>query len=282
MNTSLAAKGHNQPPDYAQEVTDRMAADYAEMATSVSSVLEEARGLPEAVDDEDDLHKVSEIVVRMRDTINRADAARKAEKEPYLRSGQAIDGFFNSLIERLDKAIKVISKRAHEYQQRKLAAERERRRLEAEATARAELELRRKAEQQAREAEEARLAADRARKAEHIETKSAAAVEAEQAASNAKIEAQIAADAAEAAHIDTLRKPAELARSRFDDGRLTTMRQVPFVEILDKMKLDAVALWPFVKEEHALQALKAWAKTNSHKKPMDGAVIEMRDDTVFK
>jgi hypothetical protein len=41
--------------------------------------------------------------------------------------------------------------------------------------------------------------------------------------------------------------------------------------------LDKDLLWPFLKEEHILMALKAWAKTKSHKTPMAGAVIEMRN-----
>jgi hypothetical protein len=102
------------------------------------------------------------------------------------------------------------------------------------------------------------------------------------AAETAIAEANLASDAAEAAHIETLRKASDMTRSRFDGGRVVTMKQVGYVEVLDKMKLDPVALWPFIKEEYALQALKAWAKTNSFRRPMDGAIVEMRDDTVIR
>ena len=280
--TNLAERGHNQPPDYAQEVTDRMARDYAEMATNVTAILNEARDMPATVDGEEQLRRFSEVVVRMRDTSARVETTRKSEKEPYLRAGQAVDGFFNSLVERLDKGMKVLSKRVNDYQQHKLAEERERRRIEAEATARAEREQREAAAKALREAEEARLAAERARKPESIEQKGAVADLAESTASSAAIAAQEAAAAAEAAHIETLRKPSEIVRSRFDEGRLVTMKQVGYAEILDKMALDPVALWPFIKEEAALQALKAWAKTNGFKRPMNGAIVEMRDDTVIR
>jgi hypothetical protein len=60
------------------------------------------------------------------------------------------------------------------------------------------------------------------------------------------------------------------------------MRQVGYAEIVDKMALDPVALWPFIKEDHALAALKAWAKTSSFKKQMTGAVVEMRDESVIR
>ena len=60
------------------------------------------------------------------------------------------------------------------------------------------------------------------------------------------------------------------------------MRQVGYAEITVKMKLDAAALWPFIREEHALAALKAWAKTHGYKRSMDGAVVEMRDESVIR
>lgn len=277
-----AIPGSNQAPDHAQQVSQRMAEEYAELAKSTTGVLDEARALPESVDDEAALKAFSDVVVRMRDTVGRAEGARIAEKEPFLRGGQAVDGYFNTIKARLEKGMEILTKRVNIYQQRKLAEERERRRIEAEATERAAREARETEARLAREAEERRLAAERARKPEHIETKSAAAVEAEQAASAALVEASLAADRAEEAHIDTLRKPADMTRSQFGDGRLVTMRQVGYVEITDKMALDPAVLWPFIKEEHALQALKAWAKTTSHKRAMNGAIIEMRDDTVIR
>jgi hypothetical protein len=279
---AIAERGHNQPPDYAQEITDRMARDYAELEKSAADLLAEARTLPEEVDDEASLKTFSDVVVRMRDTVGRAEGVRIAEKEPFLRGGQAVDGFFNSMKTRLEKGMLALTKRVNVYQQRKLAEERERRRLEAEALAREAREKQEAEAKAAREAEEKRLAADRARKPEQAAAKSAAAIAAEQAASDAAVEASLAADRAQEAHINTLHKPAEMTRSQFDDGRLVTMRQVGYVEIVDKMKLDWATLAPFVKEEHALQALKAWAKTNSFRRPMDGAIIEMRDDTVIR
>jgi hypothetical protein len=281
MNT-LSTRGHNQPPDYAQEVTDRMAADYAEMSATVTAQLGAARDLPATVDGEEQLRIFSDQIVAMRDTAARAEATRKAEKEPYLRAGQAVDGFFSTLVERLNGGVKVLSKRVNDYQQKKLAEERQRRQVEADRLAREAAAKKAEEDRLAREAEDRRLAAERARNPEKIEEKSAIADMAEQAASTASIDAAIAAEQAEAAHIDTLRKPSDMARSRFDAGRLVTMKQVGYVEILDKMKLDAETLWPFVKEEHALQALKAWAKTTSHKRQMDGAVVEMRDETVVR
>jgi len=284
MNTATRETpglGDNQP-NHVQDVIDRLADEYKALEETTAAALEKARQLPVELQDETDLEKLSNQVVDMRDIAARAEATRKAEKEPYLRSGQAVDGFFNGLKERLEKGMRVLTQRANDYQQKKLAAERERRRLEAERQQRIADAERKEAQRKIREAEERRLEAERARKPETIAAKSAVADQLEQQAAEQAAAASAAANAAHAAHIETLKTPAEVARSRFDGGRLATMAQVGHVEIVDKMKLDAATLWPFIKEDHALQALKAWAKTTAFKRPMDGAIVEMRDDTVIR
>jgi len=85
---------------------------------------------------------------------------------------------------------------------------------------------------------------------------------------------------ADDARIDTTAKAADMVRTRLDSGSLVTMRQVPFVVIDDLDGLDMAALWPFVKEEHKLAALKQWAKVTGHKRAMKGATIKMVDETV--
>ena len=47
-----AVMGDNVAPDYAQEVTNRMAADYAELTRSADAALTEARELPKEVSDD--------------------------------------------------------------------------------------------------------------------------------------------------------------------------------------------------------------------------------------
>lgn len=282
MTTDLKPRDHNQPPDVAEEVSGRLAEDYGELARNAAALLEQARALPEEVADEADLEKFSNVVVELRDAAGRAEAARVAEKEPYLRSGQAVDGFFGSVKERLTKGMGVLKRRVDAYQLRKLNEERERRGLAEEQARRVAQKAAQEAATAAAAAEEARLAAERARKPENQETKGAIADQAEETASAAQAVAQVAIGAAQEKRIDALAKPAEMARSRFDEGRLVTMRQVGYVEIVDKMALDPVALWPFIKEDDAKKALTAWAKTHGYKRAMPGAVVEMRDESVIR
>ena len=202
--------GSNQPPDIIEQVTDRLAEDYGELSRNAASLLEQARGLPESVDDETALEQFSNVVVALRDAAARAEAARTSEKEPYLRSGQAVDGFFGSLKERLTKGMTVLKRRVDDYQNRKLAAERERRRL-AEEQARREAEgAARQAREAAEAAEAARLAAARARIPASQEAKGAVADQAEAAASAAQVEAQLTRDQAQEA---MNRSPAQAVRN---------------------------------------------------------------------
>jgi flagellar biosynthesis GTPase FlhF len=275
-----AVRGHNDPPKVAQDVTDRMAADYGELSRTVTTYLDEARALPGAVESESDLRMFSDVVVRLRDTAARAESSRKAEKEPYFRAGQAVDGFFSNLVERLSKTEAVLKQRCNVYQQRKLEEERaarQRARLEAE---RLEREAAARAAEEARVARAKQDAADRARK--DIEEKQVAADEQAVVADSANIDALMRRDDADAARLATLKKSADLTRSRFDEGRIATMRQVGYAEVMDKMALDHEKLWAFVSDDAAAKALRAWAKTTGYKQQMDGAVIGFRDETVIR
>ena len=276
--------GDNRPPPEVayRAVIERLASEYLQLSISASELIDAAKLLPETVLDESELQTFSNNIIALRDAVARAEAARVAEKEDYLRSGQAVDGFFGGIKERLTKAMNVLHRRVGEYQNAKLAAERERRRLEAEQRARDAQQARDREERSRREAEEARLAALRARLPQTREEKAAIADEAEGAASQAAAAAAVAAASAEEARIETMRKASEIARSRFEEGRLVTMKRVPFVEIIDFEKLDAARLWPFVPPEAKERALKAWAKSTGYSRAMDGAVIEMRDETVVR
>lgn len=145
------------------------------------------------------------------------------------------------------------------------------------------------------EAEQAEIAAKaaRARNAENqerlqreaaeaqakIDKERAEQIERDRIAQDKIKEDRIAAEAleqkADDARIDATAKPGDMVRTRLEGGAMATMAQVPHVEISDVSKLNKELLWPFLKDEHVLMALKAWAKTKSHKTQMDGAIIKM-------
>ena len=300
----LAPAGHNEGPDRGKLEAERLAAEYRELTNDVADLLAEADKLPERIDDDPTVAIVGRIIKRMRDLTGRIAAHHVAEKEPHLRAGQAVDGFFFAMWERIAKRGKTgkpgvadeLQARVDDYAQRKHAEELQKR-LAAEEAARKEraaaLEReqaeRRRVEDEQRKAQEAEAAAARARKAANVEAhqdraaahEDAAAVAAEQA-ERERVAGLMAADKHDQARITAAAKPADMVRTRAGDDVMMTMKREPFVEIVDGDALDAAKLWPFVRHEHKLAALKAWAKTTEHKVAMAGAIIEMRNRGVIR
>jgi hypothetical protein len=277
-----AISGHNEAPISAQSVTAAMARDYAALAQATSALLVEAKALPDAVSDEGDLQVVSAVIVKIRDKAKLANATREKEKEPYLRGGQAVDAFFKDLIDRLDKTNTILGRRVNAYQQAKLAEERARREREARDAALVAAEAAARVAEQQRLQREAEEAAARARKAENIAAHNEEAANRAELAAAASASATLAFNEAAAAEFAAKQKPAELTRSRFEEGTLVTMKQVGYVELVDASLLDLAVLRPFLKDEHLVMALRAWAKINGYKKPMPGAIVEMRDEAVVR
>lgn len=287
-----AVVGSNQAPDYAQRVTDQMAADYAALATSITELLNKAREAATTVDTDDDAISLGVIVKDLRDAFNRADAYRQTEKESFLRSEQAVDAFFFALMEKCRRrnprdrsqkpgAADILQARIDDFLERKRIAEEAKRQQEAADQARIAREAKEKADREAREAEDKRLAADRARKPETIEEKAAIASEAEQRATESQAEAQIAATQAQDAHIATLAKPAEMARTR-GDGVLLTLAKDNDAIVVDRAKLDVVALFPLFTDKEVDKALRGWAKITGYNKPMAGAEIIKKNKGVTR
>lgn len=271
--------------DYAAEVVSRLSKDYAQLQSSVADVLLRLRELPKTIDDEHALEAYSSVIRDGRDLRKRLDAYHDSEKTIYLRSGQGVDQFFFGLEEKLARrkprdpagGLDVADARVDDYMQRKLAAERaERERVAAEERAKADA-IRRQEEEARRASDEAAAKAARARNAENVAAHQAEADRQRKLADEAREAEILAAQRADDARIDTKASAADMTRTRLDTGAVATMAQVPFVQIDDITLLDKNLLWPFLKEEHVLMALKAWAKTKSHRTPMAGATIELRN-----
>jgi hypothetical protein len=281
-NPRAVMGANQQSPDYAANMQKELEGNYQALSDAASRHLETARALPAMVDSDETMALFAPIVKDLRDTAKRADSIRTAEKEPHLRRGQAVDQFFKGIEDRLNKAVVILEARVNDYQQQKLAAERRRREEEARAAAQAAAEARARAEAEEAARRAAALAADRARTQENMAKRQEEMQAAAKGAEEAREEARRREQEAEDARVETLRKSSDLVRTRLDDGALVTMRQVPHVAIEDRYKLDYALLAPFLKEDHILSALKAWAKTTSHRTPMAGAIIEMRDATVIR
>jgi flagellar biosynthesis GTPase FlhF len=277
--------GHNKPPAEAQHVTDRMAADYAELAINTRSLIDDASLLPAVVQDHDDSASVSAMVVKLRDLHKRTESLRVTEKAPYLRAGEAVDAFFFGLQDLIKPVGKDLNGRVHDFNQRLLQEERRKQAEELRKRQEEEAAARRRQEAADKAAQEAAAAAARARKPETVEARQQEADKAREEAEVARVDTMIAQEQSVQAFHETLKSPSQLVGHRFSTdgiGGQVGMRRQPVVAIEDSALLDKTLLWPFIKEEEKLRALKAWAKTTSHRTKMEGAIITTTDGTVIR
>jgi len=300
LNTPIdtrVAPGSNEAPDFAKEVTDRIASEYIGLSNTLDELINEIPKLPEKVSSDADALMVGALIKRMRDLDSRVESVRTLEKEPYLRGGNAVDSFFNAMRDLIGKRNKndrkakdgytdILQRRIDDYQDQKLAEEKARREAERVAAERAAQEAARKAAQEAQAAEEARQKAERARKAENIAANQVLADQQAQAAAIAQQKADDALQAAEDARLATFAKPADMTRVRGGaeggGGVTLTMAQEPFALVTDRTKLDWALIAPFFTDAEVEKALRAWARTTGHRVKMNGAEIGFRSKGVTR
>jgi hypothetical protein len=288
MSDQSAGIGHNVSPDYAATITAQLEKDYAELLSNSAALLDEARAMPKEVTEENQLTSFASLIDRLRDTAARFLTFHVSEKEPHLRAGQAVDTFFFRNAEKLQRrnkkdnpgAADILHARVDAFMQAKLLREREAREEAARKAREEEDRIAAAAAKAAQQAVDDAAAAARARKPENVAALQTSAADNKAAAQALLAQLNQASSKADDARIDTLAKPADMVRTRTEGGQLITMKQVPFVALEDRTKLDMAELWPHLKDEHILMALKAWARTKDHKTPMAGAVIKMVDETV--
>lgn len=301
LNPRAVPGNNTDAPDYAKQESERLRSDYGLLETTVVELEDEARPLVEdengnpkdpadIITDPEVKGRVATLIKRMRDTATRANSFREAEKQPHFRRGQGVDMFFFGLIDRLSKRDRknrdgmgdTLQRALDEYDNRILLEEQARRRRAAEEAQREADRLRREEVERLRVAEETRLAAERARKPETTAAKQEIANTAEVLATEATIDAALATNKAEDLHVQTLARPADIMRSRGDDGTLSTMKREGYAEIADARLLDKEALWPFISINEKEKALRAWAKSTGHTQEMTGAKIGFRNKSVVR
>lgn len=306
-----ARMGGNNPPlpaliseaaerdDFAKLVTEWLGERFGfapqettDLLNECTALVKNADGSLKPIEDDATKAKVASLIKRIRDAVKKFDGMHDKEKTAYHRGGQAVDQYFFALIDRLarrDKknkpgAADVLQGLLTDYDTKVLAAENARRAAAAAEAARIAREAQLKAEQEERDRLEAEAAAARARNPEKIEEKKEVAQEKTVTAAVATAEASRAQAVADEKRIETFAKPADIMRSRGDDGTLTTMATEPYAEIIPGQDglLDKEALWPYIKLEAKEQALRAYAKNTGYTVQMNGATIGRRPKSVVR
>jgi hypothetical protein len=106
----------------------------------------------------------------------------------------------------------------------------------------------------------------------------------EQEAAAARIESGVANARAEDATLQTKTTASSMVGEHFEGERSgkVTMRKQEVVYINDIAKLDLEQLRPFLKEEHLLMALRAWARATNFAREMPGATVLVREATIVR
>lgn len=305
---NLRGVGDNNPPiaasisayegDFAADVTKHLNEVYGKYEGIIAGLMAEAAALvrdPETgelkpITDAETKGKVATLIKRIRDLAKALSSFHEKEKTPYLRGGQACDQRFFGWIDKLLRRAKankpgaadVLGEMLTDYDTMMLEREKAERRRIADEEARVAREKQIEAARLAKEAADRQAEADRARKPAIIEQKQEVAQETAAAASEAKVDAAISAGKAEAAHVDTLAKPADIMRQRGDDGTMTTMATEAYAVVEDEALLDKNMLWPFIPLAAKEQAFRAWAKNTGYTQQMAGGKCGRRPKSVVK
>jgi multidrug resistance efflux pump len=270
-------------PNYFADVMRRLTQEYP--TTAADQIIEEAEKLPPTVENTEEMSKVAQYIHRVRDFLKQAKAERVAEKEVYLRSGDAVDAHFGGMIDRVNVLYTSLNARVDNYKRRQLEEERARReelaRKAKEAAAKAEAE-RLQAERAKRDAE---LAASRARRRDTVASRQEEAAKAAEQAAVASADAALTKTAATQAEVYARLKPADIVGERFTargGGGKVTMRMAPFVTVEDRSKVDYQRLGPYFTDEEVDRAARKWAKASNYAEEMPGVIAELRETTVVK
>jgi len=233
----------------------RLAEDHAKIVARAQELLAAEARIPDIVDD-DTAGRASDYVRQVTACSKALELARVGEKEPFLESAHAVDGFFNKFID----ALAPPSKKAADCVKRRVLTK-----LDAYLLDKADRERRLRED----EARQARMAAAKA-EADAMALAEKAAVSTAEANEALDVAVQAGAVAAKAEKAAAA-KPADLARTRGDFGSLATLRREWTFKDLDRDKIDLEALRQHLSLEAIERALRSFIKAGGRE--IAGAVI---------
>ena len=224
--------GHNNPPTLLEQLSE----DYAQLRHEVEKIADRANTAPRAIKTDSDLDTVGNLIKDASALSRKADASRKAAKDPSLQAGRDVDTFFKQFSERLERIQSTFQKLADDHAKAKAA----------EARRKAEEEAKRLREEEERQREIARRAeeSNRAKTADKHEAK-------------ADEVAERAAEAEQAAQASA----ADLTRTRTASGTLATAQTEWAFEVIDFDAIPLNQLRPYFKREEVEKAVRAFMKT---------------------
>jgi hypothetical protein len=151
--------GHNQPPepiDPAVGLCARLGESHADLLLRFRDLELACARVPDPIASEEDAATATDFIAQCQVQIRQAEAAHKREKEPFLKSGRAVDTFFKRRCDQLTAALAPAVARLKAYRDQVALAEC--RRHEAARQAAEQEACRAAAEAEAHRAQAERLA----------------------------------------------------------------------------------------------------------------------------
>ena len=255
MTALLNPIGHNSPPSDAEYLENHLRDVNEPLLNGAQKLIEAADRIPTTIEDEETAAKVSDFIKLVNGSKKNLENNRVTEKEPFLKLGRVVDGFFKTVTDSLDKAKARAQKPLDAYLLKKAAEERKRREEEAAA-------LRKKQEEELAAAN----ALEKANKATASDNmlEQAAATEAA---------AQKAQEAAEA-------KQSDMAKARGTMGAVASLRTRIVGEVVDMKTIDLEKLRPYMTMEAVQKALNLYVSAGGRE--LRGANIYEKSETVVR
>jgi hypothetical protein len=243
-----AVSGGNNPPTLAEELASR----HKDLFALVEPLAQRANAQPKVITSDAENFALGTVVKDATAAIKSLEDARVAEKEPYLRGGQEVDGTFNAPKGRLTKIVAGLSARADTFaHEKKMEA---RRKAQEE-----EKKLRDEEERQRRMAQLDQDFGNYEAAEERVETAASFAHRADHAAST------------------SVASTPDLTRSRSDEGMVATASDKWTFRVADWSKVDIAALRPFIPIDVLEKALRR--HIGIHKGAMPIAGVEFVEGT---
>lgn len=252
---NIATQGDNNPPSDMEILQAALTEKHGKVLDGAAKLIEAASRIPEEIADEDTAGKASDFIKLVTGCRKNVETIRVSEKEPYLKMGRLVDGFFKVKTDALDGATARAKRPLDNWLRKKAAEEQQRRNEEAAA-------LRRKSE------EEAAAAA--------LLEKAKLQPEAESMLDQAQITAAVADKADKAAEA----KPADMAKSRGDSGALASLRTVWVGELADAGILDLEKLRHHLNPDALQKAINSYVRAGGRE--LKGANIFEKSETVVR
>lgn len=257
--TTQPTIGDNLPPMNYSVLRERLQSDHNWMIARKDELLGGFDRAPNAIRDEETSGKVTDFIKQITEHIKKIEKVRVDEKEPYLKGGRDIDGFFKAISEPLDQAKRALADRLTTYQRAKATEERRIRQ------------------------EEQRRAAEAARKAEQEAAEAAAAAQTDRDLSQAISHEERAQEAETTAHkaaVAAKAKSADLSRTRGDYGGVSSLRARWTGYLTDRGSLDLEQLRHHFSEDAMNQAIRSFVKAGGRE--LQGARIYEDQSTVVR